>query len=133
MKRAKENFARPYGLRDFEFVRAGPDGAYWQRSDGMVVRMQMVKSDCSAIRKPNGWTLPGTWIGSRSQLVRSTCGFMTRYYRNLRGRVEEEGEGEELHTPADQRKQQQRSRFSVPCVLLRFETDRFVVVIRPSG
>ena len=30
MKRAKANFARPYGLRDFEFVRAGPDGAYWQ-------------------------------------------------------------------------------------------------------
>jgi hypothetical protein len=39
MKRAKANFAMPYGLRDFEFVRAGPDGTYWRRADGMVVRM----------------------------------------------------------------------------------------------
>jgi len=51
MKRAKENFARPYGLRDFEFVRAGPDGAYWQRSDGMVVRMAAPEVDRAQIRK----------------------------------------------------------------------------------
>ena len=38
MKRAKD-FAEPYGLRDFDFVRAGPDGVYWKRADGMVVRM----------------------------------------------------------------------------------------------
>jgi len=51
MKRAKENFARPYGLRDFEFVRAGPDGAYWQRSDGMVVRMAAPEYDRVQLRK----------------------------------------------------------------------------------
>ena len=51
MKRAKENFARPYGLRDFEFVRAGPDGAYWQRSDGMVVRMAAPEDDRVQMRK----------------------------------------------------------------------------------
>ena len=51
MKRAKGNFARPYGLRDFEFVRAGPDGAYWQRSDGMVVRMAAPVVDRANILK----------------------------------------------------------------------------------
>jgi hypothetical protein len=39
MKRAKMGFARPYGFRDFEFMRAGPDGTYWQAADGMVVRV----------------------------------------------------------------------------------------------
>jgi hypothetical protein len=39
MKRANVGFARPHGFRDFEFVRAGPDGAYWQAADGMVVRV----------------------------------------------------------------------------------------------
>jgi hypothetical protein len=51
MKRAKENFARPYGLRDFEFVRAGPDGAYWQRSDGMIVRMATPEVDRAQMQK----------------------------------------------------------------------------------
>ena len=51
MRRAKENFARPYGLRDFEFVRAGPDGAYWQRADGMVVRVASAEDDRSQMRK----------------------------------------------------------------------------------
>jgi hypothetical protein len=51
MKRAKENFARPYGLRDFEFVRAGPDGAYWQRADGMVVRMAAAEGDRAQMQK----------------------------------------------------------------------------------
>jgi hypothetical protein len=50
MKRAKEDFARPYGLRDFEFVRAGPDGAYWKRADGMVVRLASAEDDRSAMR-----------------------------------------------------------------------------------
>src|SRR5262249_30584400 len=39
MKRVNENFAKPYVLRDFEFVRAGPDGAYWMSADGMRVRV----------------------------------------------------------------------------------------------
>ena len=51
MKRAKGNFAMPYGSRDFEFVRAGPDGAYWQRADGMVVRMASAEDDRSRMKK----------------------------------------------------------------------------------
>jgi hypothetical protein len=39
MKRANMEFARPHGFREFEFVRAGPDGAYWHAADGMVVRV----------------------------------------------------------------------------------------------
>ena len=39
MKRKKSDFARPYVLRDFEFVRAGPEGAYWSGADGLVVRV----------------------------------------------------------------------------------------------
>jgi hypothetical protein len=54
MKRAKANFARPYGLRDFEFVRAGPDGAYWQRADGMVVRMAAAEGDRAQMQKADG-------------------------------------------------------------------------------
>jgi hypothetical protein len=54
MKRAREDFARPYGLRDFEFVRAGPDGAYWQRADGMVVRMASAEDDRVSMRNAGG-------------------------------------------------------------------------------
>ena len=43
MKRVYVGFARPYGFRDFEFVRAGPDGTYWQAADGMVVRVAAVE------------------------------------------------------------------------------------------
>ena len=39
MKRASEGFARPYGSRDFELVRAGRDGSYWQAADGMMVHL----------------------------------------------------------------------------------------------
>ena len=39
MKRAKVEFARPCGDREFEFMRAGPDGARWQAADGIVVRV----------------------------------------------------------------------------------------------
>ncbi len=39
MKRANMEFARPHGFREFEFVWAGPDGAYWHAVDGMVVRV----------------------------------------------------------------------------------------------
>ena len=54
MKRAKENFAEPYGLRGFEFVRAGPDGAYWQRADGMVVRMAAAERSSARMREARG-------------------------------------------------------------------------------
>ena len=30
---------RPYGVRDFEFIRQGPDGTVWQARDGMTVRV----------------------------------------------------------------------------------------------
>jgi hypothetical protein len=39
MKRANVEFARPHRHRDFEFVRAGPEGAYWLAPDGMMVRV----------------------------------------------------------------------------------------------
>jgi hypothetical protein len=38
MKRSNVEFARPHGVREFEFVQAGPDGAYWHAADGMIVR-----------------------------------------------------------------------------------------------
>ena len=55
MKRAKENFARPYGPRDFEFVRGGPDGAYWVSADGMVVRVAAAEETRVRVRKA-AWT-----------------------------------------------------------------------------
>ena len=39
MKRAGEEWRRPYGARDFEFRREGPDGTFWQSADGMTVRV----------------------------------------------------------------------------------------------
>jgi hypothetical protein len=54
MKRANENFARPYGPRDFEFVRAGPDGACWVSADGMVVRIAAVEDTRASVRKATG-------------------------------------------------------------------------------
>jgi hypothetical protein len=40
MRQTRRDFARPYGLhRDFEFVRAGPEGVHWRGQDGMVVRI----------------------------------------------------------------------------------------------
>ena len=39
MKQAKVGAVRQHVLRDFEFVHAGADGAYWQAADGMVVRV----------------------------------------------------------------------------------------------
>ena len=55
MKRANENFARPYGPRDFEFVRAGPDGACWVSADGMVVRVAAAEATRASVRKV-AWT-----------------------------------------------------------------------------
>ena len=55
MKRANENFARPYGPRDFEFVRAGPDGACWVSADGMVVRVAAAEESRVRVRKV-AWT-----------------------------------------------------------------------------
>ena len=39
MKRAGEEWRRPYGARDFEFIREGPDGTLWQAADGTTVRV----------------------------------------------------------------------------------------------
>jgi len=39
MKHAKVTVRRPYAVRDFEFVREGPDGTVWQAADGMTVRV----------------------------------------------------------------------------------------------
>ena len=57
MKRAKENFARPYGPRDFEFVRAGPDGACWVSADGMVVHVAAAEDTRVRVRQA-AWTRP---------------------------------------------------------------------------
>ena len=51
MKRVNENFARPYVLRDFEFVRAGPNGAYWRGADGMQVRVAAPEDARKQIRE----------------------------------------------------------------------------------
>lgn len=62
MRQAMENFAEPYGFRDFEFVRAGPDGAYWQRADGMVVRMAAAERCRARMRETrNPETCPSEW------------------------------------------------------------------------
>jgi hypothetical protein len=54
MKHALENFEGPHGFRDFVFVRAGPDGAYWQRADGMVVRVAAAERERGRIRESEG-------------------------------------------------------------------------------
>ena len=41
MSRADRDFARPYGIGDFELVREPRNGAYWRAADGMVVRLAM--------------------------------------------------------------------------------------------
>lgn len=51
MKHAKVGFARPHGFRDFEFVCAGPDGAYWQAADGMVVRVAAAEHRRAQVRE----------------------------------------------------------------------------------
>ncbi len=51
MKRARENFVAPYGYRDFEFVRAGPEGAYWRAADGMRVRLAAAEGGRPPFRK----------------------------------------------------------------------------------
>ena len=51
MRQAKQNFARPYGPKDFEFVRAGPDGACWVSADGMVVRIAAAEDTRARVRK----------------------------------------------------------------------------------
>ncbi len=38
MKRGEE-WRRPHGARDFEFIREGPDGTLWQAADGTTVRV----------------------------------------------------------------------------------------------
>ncbi len=60
MKRAKQNFAEPYGLRDFEFVRAGPEGAYWRSADGLVVRLAAAEGGRPPIRKASWRDTPQT-------------------------------------------------------------------------
>jgi hypothetical protein len=39
MKRARGAVRRPYVVRDFEFIREGPDGTLWQAADGMTVQI----------------------------------------------------------------------------------------------
>jgi hypothetical protein len=39
MKRARGAVRRPYVVRDFEFIREGPEGTLWQAADGMTVQI----------------------------------------------------------------------------------------------
>ncbi len=47
MARIRAGPARPHGRGEWEFVGAGRDGAYWLRSDGLMVRV------AAAEREPN--------------------------------------------------------------------------------
>jgi hypothetical protein len=51
MKRAKMEATRPRGLREFEFVHAGPDGAYWHAADGMRIRVAAAEHAHTATRE----------------------------------------------------------------------------------
>ncbi len=52
-----------------QFVTKKPSGILGGNTDREV-------GQAASSRKPNGCTLPGMWIGSRSQLERLTCSFM---------------------------------------------------------
>src|SRR4051794_31489678 len=39
MKRATQDIKRPYGRSDYQLVRAGRRGTYWQAPDGRCVRL----------------------------------------------------------------------------------------------
>ena len=41
---------RPHGRDEWEFVRAGRDGTYWQGSDGLVVRVAAAERGRDATR-----------------------------------------------------------------------------------
>jgi hypothetical protein len=58
MRHPFENFVEPYGFRDFEFVRAGTDGAYWQRADGMVVHVAAAERGRARMREADS---PSEW------------------------------------------------------------------------
>lgn len=68
MKRAKVGSARPYVLRDFEFVQSGPDGAYWQSADGMVVHVAAAERSRTREREAESSDTPllGLEIAPRS-------------------------------------------------------------------
>ena len=44
MKRARNEPARPYGGREYELIRAGPEGSYWH-ADGVEVRLAAAERD----------------------------------------------------------------------------------------
>ena len=39
MNDERKQYRRPYGTSDYELVRCGAEGTYWQREDGMVVHL----------------------------------------------------------------------------------------------
>jgi hypothetical protein len=39
MRRARSEPARPYGGREYELMRAGPEGIYWRAAEGVEVRV----------------------------------------------------------------------------------------------
>jgi len=47
MKRTTQDIKRPYGGSDYQLVRAGRRGTYWQAPDGRCVRL--AASDCEPV------------------------------------------------------------------------------------
>jgi len=39
MRRQRNEPARPYGGREYELIRAGPEGSCWRAADGVEVRL----------------------------------------------------------------------------------------------
>ena len=39
-----EELRRPYGREHWELVKSSRDGAYWQKADGLIVRLAVAES-----------------------------------------------------------------------------------------
>ena len=39
MRRQRNEPARPYGGREYELIRAGPEGICWRAADGLEIRL----------------------------------------------------------------------------------------------
>ena len=39
-----EELRRPYGREHWDLIKAGRDGSYWQRADGLIVRLAVAEA-----------------------------------------------------------------------------------------
>ena len=51
MRRARNEPARPQGGREYELVRAGPEGVYWRAADGVEVRLAAAERERDTERR----------------------------------------------------------------------------------